>query len=79
MRRAADSAFVWRYMYEQADVHPKPLEHPRAPWVAQRLEPAAEKHVAMLPVLQEVARTLAWTWLRVQAYYEQQDRKDADE
>ena len=48
-------------------------------WVAQRLEPAAEKHVAMLPVLQEVARTLAWTWLRVQAYYEQQDRKDADE
>jgi hypothetical protein len=26
----------------------------------------------MLPVIGEVARMVAWTWLRVQAYYEQQ-------
>jgi hypothetical protein len=33
----------------------------------------------MLPVLGEVARMVAWTWLRVQAYYEQQQRDDGDE
>lgn len=70
--RASESAFVWRSLYEQAEVHPKPLEHPRAPWVAYRHEWAAEKHAAMLPVLGEMVRMLAWTWLRVQAYYEQQ-------
>jgi NAD-dependent SIR2 family protein deacetylase len=77
--RASEGAFVWRYLYERADVHPKPLEHPRAPWVATRHEPAAEEHAAMLPVLGEVVRVLAWTWLRVQAYYEQQKREDEDE
>jgi len=71
-RQASDGAFVWRYLYERADVPPKPLEHPRAPWVAYRQEPAAEKHAAMLPVLSEMARRLAWTWLRVQAYYKQE-------
>lgn len=30
-------------------------------------------------VLGEVVRVLAWTWLRVQAYYEQQQREDGDE
>jgi hypothetical protein len=33
----------------------------------------------MLPVLGEVARRLAWMWLGVQAYYEQQTREDGDE
>lgn len=71
-RRVSDSAFLWRYLYERADVHPKPLEHPRAPWVAHRQEPAAERHAAMLPVLGEVARRLAWMWLTVQAYCRQE-------
>jgi hypothetical protein len=70
-RQPSDAAFVWRYLYERADVRPKPLEHPRAPWVAQRVELGAEKHAAMLPVLREVSRMLAWTWLRVQAYRDQ--------
>jgi hypothetical protein len=77
-RRASEGAFVWQYLYERADVRPKPLEHPRAPWVAQRLEPAAEEHAAMLPVLGEVARMLAWTWLRVHAFFERQRREDGD-
>ena len=77
-RRASEGAFVWQYLYERADVRPKPLDHPRAPWVAQRLEPAAEEHAAMLPVLGEVARMLAWTWLRVHAYFERQRREDGD-
>jgi hypothetical protein len=77
-RRAAEGAFVWQYLYERADVRPKPLEHPRAPWVAQRLEPAAEEHAAMLPVLGEVARMLAWTWLRVHAFLERQQRDEGD-
>jgi hypothetical protein len=38
--------------------------------MATRHEPAAEEHAAMLPVLGEVVRMLAWTWFRVQAYYE---------
>jgi NAD-dependent SIR2 family protein deacetylase len=74
--RAHDAAFVWRHLYEGAEGRPKPLEHPRAPWVAQRLEPAAEKYAAMLPVLAEVARRLAWMWLRMQAYFEEQGRDD---
>lgn len=41
--------------------------------IARRLEPAAEKHVAMVPVLGEVVRLPAWTWLRVRAYYQQQN------
>ena len=77
-RRASEAAFVWQYLYERATVPLKPLEHPRAPWVATRHEWAAEEHAAMLPVLGEVARMLAWTWLRVQAYYEQQQREDGD-
>ena len=64
VRQPSDGAFVWRFLYERAEVRPKPLEHPRAPWVAYRHEPAAEEHAAMLPVLGEVARMLAWTWLR---------------
>ena len=44
-------------------------------WFAEKHEPAAEEHAAMLPVLKEVARMMAWTWLRVQAYYEQQNDK----
>jgi hypothetical protein len=71
-RQPSDGVFVWRYLYERAEVRPKPLEHPRAPWVAQRLEPAAEKHAAMLPVLGEVAKRLAWVWLTVQAYYKRE-------
>jgi hypothetical protein len=77
-RRASEAAFVWQYLYERAAVPLKPLEHPRAPWVATRQEWAAEQHAAMLPVIGEVARMLAWTWLRVQAYYEQQQREDGD-
>jgi hypothetical protein len=75
-RQPSDGVFVWRFLYERADVRPRPLEHPRAPWVAQRLEPAAEKQAAMLPLLGEVARRLAWMWLRVQANYEQQGNAD---
>lgn len=41
----------------------------------RNLRRAAEEHAAMLPVLKEVARMTAWTWLRVQAYYEQQNDK----
>jgi hypothetical protein len=78
-RRASEAAFVWQYLYERATVPVKPLEHPRAPWVATRHEWAAEEHAAMLPVLGEVARMVAWTWLRVQAFYEQQKREDEDE
>lgn len=78
-RRASEAAFVWQYLYERATEPLKPLEHPRAPWVATRHEWAAEEHAAMLPVLGEVARMVAWTWLRVQAYYEQQQREDGDE
>ena len=43
--------------------------------VTGKHESAAEEHAAMLPVLKEVARMMAWTWLRVQAYYEQQNDK----
>ena len=72
VRQPSDGVFVWRFLYERAEVRPKPLEHPRAPWVAYRHEPAAEKHAAMLPVLGEVAKRLAWVWLTVQAYYKQE-------
>src|SRR5690606_27840262 len=58
-RRASEAAFVWQYLYERATEPLKPLEHPRAPWVATRHEWAAEEHAAMLPVLGEVARMLA--------------------
>jgi hypothetical protein len=71
-RQPSDGAFVWRFLYERAEVQPKPLEHPRAPWVAHRHEPAAEEHAAMLPVLCEVAKRLAWMWLTVQAHYKQE-------
>lgn len=72
VRQPSDGAFVWRFLYERAEVRPKPLEHPRAPWVAYRHEPAAEEHAAMLPELGEVAKRLAWVWLTVQAYYKQE-------
>jgi hypothetical protein len=71
-RQPSDGVFVWRFLYERAEVRPKPLEHPRAPWVAYRHEPAAEEHAAMLPELGEVAKRLAWVWLTVQAYYKQE-------
>jgi hypothetical protein len=72
VRQPSDGAFVWRFLYERAEVRPKPLEHPRAPWVAYRHEPAAEEHAAMLPELGEVAKRLAWGWLTLQAYYTQE-------
>ena len=78
VRQPSDGVFVWRYLYERAEVRPKPLEHPRAPWVAYRHEPAAEKHAAMLPVLGEVAKRLAWVWLTVQAYYKREDEDEGE-
>ena len=78
VRQPVDGVFVWRFLYERAEVRPKPLEHPRAPWVAQRLEPAAEEHAAMLPVLGEVAKRLAWVWLTVQAYYKREDEDEGE-
>lgn len=72
VRQPSDGAFVWRLLYEQARVHLKPLEHPRAPWVAYAHEPAAEEHAAMLPVLVEVVKRLAFMWLTVQAYYKRE-------
>jgi hypothetical protein len=71
-RHPSDGAFVWRNLYERAQVRPRPMEHPRAPWVALRHEPVAEEHAAMLPVLCEVAKRLAWMWLTVQAHYQQE-------
>jgi NAD-dependent SIR2 family protein deacetylase len=78
-RRPLDGAYLWRQLYENAPHVPKPLDYPRTPWVARRLDAAATKHAAMLPVLADVARVMAWTWLRLQAYYDQQGRTGKDD
>lgn len=77
-RQPIEGAFVWRHLYEHARVQLQPMEHPRAPWVAHRLEPAADKYAAMLPEIREVATRLAWMWLVVQAQASLEG-EDADE
>jgi hypothetical protein len=32
----------------------------------------------MLPVLAHIERAMAWTWLRLMTYYEQQRREEED-
>lgn len=71
-----DGAALWRWLYETAPAALKPLEFPRVPWVARRLDAATEKHTAMLPTLQEVGRVMAWTWLRLHMYYDQTKRDE---
>jgi NAD-dependent SIR2 family protein deacetylase len=78
-RRPLEGAQLWRMLYEDsaAAAQAKALDFPRVPWIARRLGPAAKDHAAMLPVLGRIERALAWTWLRLQAYYEQNGTRGA--
>jgi hypothetical protein len=80
-RRPLEGAQLWRMLYEEgvAPVTAKPLDFPRVPWVARRLGPAAKEHIAMLPVLAQIERAMAWTWLRLMTYYEQKQQERRDE
>ena len=78
-RRPLEGAHVWRLLYEGANTHLTPLDVPLLPWIARRLDKAASRHTAMLPALQEIGRAMAWTWLRMQAYYEQRGREGEDD
>ncbi len=72
-RRPLEGAQLWRLLYEESDApaSAKALDFPRVPWVARRLGPVAREHTAMLPVLAQIERSMAWTWLRLMTYYEQ--------
>ncbi len=78
-RRPLEGAHLWRLLYESATSAPKPLEYPRVPWVAQRLDAAAASHAAIVPVLAEVGRVMAWTWFRLVEYRDRQTRGEGDE
>ena len=69
---------MWRLLYESATNAPKPLEYPRVPWVAQRLDAAAANHAAIMPVLAEVGRVMAWTWFRLVEYRDRQLREEGE-
>lgn len=77
-RRPLEGAHLWRLLYESATNAPKPLEYPRVPWVAQRLDAAAAKHAAIMPVLAEVGRVMAWTWFRLVEYRDRQLREEGE-
>ena len=74
-RRPLEGAHVWRLLYEGANTHLTPLDVPLLPWIARRLDKAASRYTPMLPALQEIGRAMAWTWLRMQAYYEQRGKE----
>ena len=74
-RRPLDGAQLWRLLHETASAKPKPLEFPQVPWIALRPEPEAAAHGPMLPVLKEIGRVMAWTWLRLQTFNEQNGKE----
>lgn len=74
-RRPLEGAQVWRMLYEESGTNLTPLDVPLVPWIARRLDKAASRHTAMLPVLQEIGRVMAWTWLRLQAWEESRQGK----
>jgi len=78
-RRPLDGACLWRLLYEGGSTALKPLEYPRVPWVARRMDAAAAQHAAMLPVLAEVARVMAWTWFWLVECPDPRRRKGRDD
>ena len=79
-RRPLEAAYLWRMLFEESNTNLAPLDVPQVPWIALRLDKAASRYTAMLPVLLEIGRAMAWTWLRQQAWREQQGKdKDGSE
>lgn len=72
-RRPLEAAQLWRMLFEEANTNLTPLDVPQPPWIARRLDKAASRHTAMLPALSEIARVMAWFWLRWQTAWEMRD------
>lgn len=72
-RRPLEAAQLWRVLFEEANTHLTPLDVPQPPWIARRLDRAASQHTAMLPALSEIARVMAWCWMRWQTAWEVRD------
>ncbi|HWL64249.1 MAG TPA: Sir2 family NAD-dependent protein deacetylase [Steroidobacteraceae bacterium] len=62
-RRQREGAYLWRRLLEQATAPLQPLEYPREPWIARRVEPAAARSVAMLGTLAFLEYAIAAAWL----------------
>lgn len=62
-RYAREGAYLWRLLLEGAKVPVQPLEYPREPWIARRVEPAAGRNSAMLGALAFVEYAIGAAWL----------------
>jgi NAD-dependent SIR2 family protein deacetylase len=63
-RYAREGAYLWRLLLEGAKVPVQPMEYPREPWIARRVEPAAGRNAAMLAALAFVEYAIGLAWLR---------------
>jgi hypothetical protein len=61
--RPHEGAWLWRRLVEGAQEPIRPLEYPREPWVARRLEPGAGRNAAMLEMLAFAEYAIAVAWL----------------
>jgi NAD-dependent SIR2 family protein deacetylase len=61
--RPREGAYLWRLLYGNATTPVRPLDYPREPWIARRLEPAAGRNAAMLLTLSFVEYAIAVAWL----------------
>jgi NAD-dependent SIR2 family protein deacetylase len=61
--RQREGGWLWRRLLEGAQLPMRPLEYPREPWIARRLEPGAGRNAAMLEILAYTEYSIAVAWL----------------
>ncbi|MEZ5531413.1 MAG: Sir2 family NAD-dependent protein deacetylase [Steroidobacteraceae bacterium] len=78
-RNSDDGGAIWHALYRTALSPLQPLECPRAPWIARRLDTDSPDHRAMVPELMQVGRIAAIAWLKFKAFEDWQRENESDD
>lgn len=71
-------ATMWTLSYNQPLLPLRPLDCPRVPWIARRIDGNLPAHDAMLPELTQVGRAAAMAWLKFKAFQDSQQGADGE-